>query len=279
MTTFDQKCRKFGIFIDYKSDSKIVKISVISIVAFMSFIVSMPVTEYFLNITIEMTSTISFGFQFFYMYYCTAEIFLVCRTIRIRSEKINDYFKKTIFHSKKHTKQFLKLLNELCDLIDHVNSTFTLNVIFVLANILAMGTIGLYTLIVALHTLKYVHFWFVAIYTTSWIGTQFGLACFIAHVGNSVNEQFYETFLIAIRRLNSSLNESINDEMRDLILELRCRNRNIECVFFRVDWSVIFAVSRYLINKSMLVIKFLNFIELSDGCYNFHILDHHLANL
>lgn len=278
VTNFDLKCRKFGIFFEYKSDLKIVKMAVSSILFLTFFVVSLPVTQYILRIKMELTSTVSFIFQFFYMYYCTAHLFIVCRTVRTRLEKLNDYFQRSIFSSKKHTKQFLKLYNEHCDLIDHINNTFTMSIIFVMANEISMGTVGLYTLIVALNTLSYTYFWFVVFYTSMWIGTQFGLACFMANIGDLVKNEFYRSSLVATRRLNSSPNEGINEELRDFILELKCRCTKIECIFFTIDWHIIFAVTKinYVVKNFDLNFEF---ILILDDLNSFHLLDHHLANL
>lgn len=258
VTKFDEKCRKFGIFQSYKHDLKIIKLTVVSLVLVLLVMIAMPITQYLMNLTSQLRMFLSHAMQFFYMIYGIAETFIVVRTVKTRIKKFNVFLEKSVFSSKKHLKQSLKLLDELCDLIDLINETFSMNIIFVLANILAMGTIGTFSLIMAFNRLNNAALLFICLNNLLWIIIQFGAACFVAYTGNSIKNQFYKTSVIGIRRLNSSLNEGLNDEFRDLLRVLKSRNTGIICIFFTIDWNVIFAVSSKEIDLNNLFNYFFN---------------------
>lgn len=243
ITRFDDKSRQFGIFMSYKTELKIVKITILSGIIIILEIFSYPVAETLLGNSVEWKMSFSHGIQYFYFYYSIAEIFIIIWAVNVRIEGLSLYLEKTIFTSQRHLKKFLKLINELCDLIDLVNSTFSLNMIFALANILVLVTFGFYSLLQALQLHGDAEIIVMVMNTISWILVQFSMTCIIVNAGSRVQANLLKMSSIAIRRLNSSLNEGINNELRDLILQLKCRNSKIECIFFTIDWSVIFGVS------------------------------------
>lgn len=239
---FDEKCRKIGIFIGYKVELKRVKMAVLSVLLFTLVIATLPLSKLILNLPTHMDKMMSHGAQYFYMYYGTIEMMLVMRVVDVRIKKFNEYLEKTIFISKRPLKHFLKLVNELCDLIDHLNLTFSMNTIFVLTNILAMGTIGVYTVVRGFVSFDS-RFFFMVVNTFMWILFQLGMVYMIANAGWQVRVHLAEVSSTAVKRLNSSMNEAINNELRDLIQQLRCRDSKIESLLFTIDWSVVIGVS------------------------------------
>lgn len=238
---FDEKCRKIGIFIGYKVELKRVKLAVLSVFCFMLVISTLPLSKLLFNLPAQFDRMMSHGAQYFYMYYGTIEMVVVMRSVDIRIKKSNKYLEKTMFTSKRQLKHFLKLVNELCDLIDHLNSTFSMNMIFVLTNILAMGTIGVYTVILGFVSFN-MRFLFMVVNTFMWILFQLGMVYMIANAGWQVRVHLGEISSTAVKKLNSSMNETINNELRDLIQQLKCRDSKIECLLFTIDWGVVIGV-------------------------------------
>lgn len=242
---FDEDCRHLGIFLDLKTELKVIRFTMMAGLIIVMAILAIPLTQMLEKMPILYQMFSSHGLQFFHIYYGVAEMFIVIRAVFVRIEEMTKYLEKTVFTTKRQLKQFLNLFNELCDLIDLLNSTFSMNVIFVLGNILLMVTIGVYSSLQGLTMLKNIQLLGMGINTLVWSLIQFILACVIVNAGWKVQTNASKMSSTAIKRLNSSTNERINHLFRDLISQLRSRDIKIECIFFTVDWGVIFGVRNF----------------------------------
>lgn len=138
---------------------------------------------------------------------------------------------------------FPQLYNLLCDVIEILNSTFTGQLIFVMISIMVIDIFASYGIIrefLVNQTLM-----FIIIGNSIWLSLQFAMKFFMAHCGSSATSEAGKS-LILVSQFADRVNET--DLMTKINLNLvmnqmRVRNKNLENIFFAINYKLILAVS------------------------------------
>jgi hypothetical protein len=139
---------------------------------------------------------------------------------------------------------YSELYDNLFEVIDLINSNFTVHLIFVLIRFVATDIFAFYTVLKEFLSGSEKTFHFELICNIYWISAHFGMKCFIAFMGSSTTKEVEKSSLIILKA--SVLLDSNHVMQKDLKIiqnQLQIRNRNIENKFFTINWNMILNVS------------------------------------
>jgi hypothetical protein len=77
-----------------------------------------------------------------------------------------------------------------------------------------------------------------------WLIIQYAIKVFIAHVGSSTTDEAEKSVVIVTKALGSlEFSEDLKVDLNFLLTQMRCRNKNLQNVFFAINWNFILAVN------------------------------------
>lgn len=146
---------------------------------------------------------------------------------------------------------FAELYDELCDLIELLNKTFTNQLVFVMAEFMSIEIFGGYGILrEALSTSRK---YFLLVGNLIWIMFQYPVKFFMASAGSSTTDEAEKSLvLIAKLIIRTKYDDLLRSRLNNLLIELQCRNKKISNVFFTVNYNVILLVRLMLIESSKL---------------------------
>lgn len=241
---FDENCIKKGIFLEHEKHVKWVKLALVHIGVFIIVVVSMFSLNAVLKFNLPIRMASSQFLQLFYTNFFGIQFIVVALSVSSRYHELNNYLGNISFRSKHEVKQISKLFDDLLHIIQLVNSTFSFSIILVLAAQFIMGTFTFYSDMEHLRSpVKNAKFWYQNYSSFSMITLQIVLTLLVGRVGNEVSEESQRTFVLLTQKINNSYNDEVNNELGLFMMQLKCRNKNLENIFFVIDWRLIFGVS------------------------------------
>lgn len=169
-------------------------------------------------------------------------------------------------------KHFSGLYNDLCDAIETINSTFTLQIIFVMANFLATDVFAAYGVLREFLSRSH-RLAFMLTGNCSWMLIQYAIKVLTVQAGSSTTNEAEKTVVI-VTKIAGNSNESFKAELNSFLLHMRCRNKKLENVFFTINWNLILAVGvcNFLMNVHSI------YFVVSDNIYIGNLSHHHMSN-
>lgn len=244
---FDEDCRCKRIFVNHEKHSRWVKFALIEI-----FVIFLCLSLMFIFIgASRMQSSLKMATshftQVFYINFFAVQFILVASCAACRYRELNNGLETNNIRTKYDVKETAKLYDDLLNIIQMINSTFSFSVIFMLASEFVMGTFVLYTQIVFFRNPRNdSEYWFGTCTNCTLLILQVVLATLVSCFGNKVLEESQRTFELLTRKINNSYNEDVNNELVRFMLQLKCRSKGLENIFFTIDWRMMFGVSREL---------------------------------
>lgn len=211
-------------------------------------------------------------FQLFFNYFYVAQFALAALALRERFKLLNNYLRFVIIHWCLNSFQnyfysfslstkipnrnfvmagsktlnstlFIKLYNDLCDAIGLINSTFTNHLIFVMINFLSMNVFLAYTALREYFTQSKTAQFDIAV-NGFWITISYSIKIFLAYVGSSTTNEAERTAEVIAKATGAMTNnDDLKASLNSFLIQMRFRNKNLENVFFKIDWKLILAVS------------------------------------
>lgn len=177
--------------------------------------------------------------------------------IETKTKAVNEHYKRNIqcinfdkeisfaIFDDFHLQNISQFYNKLCDLIEILNSTFTLQLVFVMISITIVDIFAAYGIICEFLTNQSIRLKFLIIGNSTWISVQCAIKFFMAHCGSSTTNEA-EKSLIIVSKLADRINEKdlkTEASLNLVITQMRVRNKNLENVFFTINYKLILAVS------------------------------------
>lgn len=168
---------------------------------------------------------------------------------KTRFHHLNDYLSHSLFLNKFRTcgpsenlETYVQLFDQLTDILTNFNETFTLNLIPTLLNILTYNIFCLWS---------FIHFiykdidkvWVVVLVNGLYVIANMTVMLVICYSGHTVQETATQSEELILDSLTSTKNDRVISELRNLHYRIRHVNKNVENVFFVVNWRLLFMVS------------------------------------
>lgn len=138
---------------------------------------------------------------------------------------------------------FSELYNDLCDTVELVNNTFTFQLIIVMMSILLIDIFAAYGALREFMSNSNERLKFLIIANSTWIAIQYLMKVFMACSGSRTTSEATKSLVHLTRLIEAT--ESSNPmklEMNFLLIQMKCRNKNFQNVFFNINWHLILAV-------------------------------------
>lgn len=136
----------------------------------------------------------------------------------------------------------IKLHDQLCDGILLINSTFTFQMIPVLALILSNGVFALHSTIKEFVSMGKI-FWVVSMNNTLWIIYYILALAFMANTGSKTSDEANRTSVIVLKIINNLEGNELLKNFEIFSQQITKREKVIRNVFFVIDWTVLFTMS------------------------------------
>lgn len=135
-------------------------------------------------------------------------------------------------------KTFSEIYSDLCDSIELINSTFTFHLVYVMTSLLI---IDVFTIYAALREFNSKFFGFFFVINFQCIVIQYLIKSFAAHAGSSTTKEAAKAIVLVTKMSASSRDEKT--DLDHILHQMQVRNKNLENIFFAINWNLIFAVS------------------------------------
>lgn len=140
-------------------------------------------------------------------------------------------------------KMFSDTFNDLCDALDLNNSIFTFHIVFVVTSFLLTNIFAAYLILRELLS-KNSFLGHLVPAACIFIALQYLIKNFIAYVGNSTTVEAEKSLKIITKALGSMEFESkLKMDLNFFLIQFQCRNKNVQNIFFVINWKFILAVS------------------------------------
>lgn len=144
---------------------------------------------------------------------------------------------------------FSELYDELCDLIEMVNQTFTSQLIFVMTEFMSIEIFGGYGIL--REALSSSRKYFLIVGNVAWIIFQYPVKFFMASAGSSTTNEAEKSVVLITKLINRArYDDSLRSRLNNLLIQLQCRNKKLSNVFFTVNYNVILVVRLVLMKRS-----------------------------
>lgn len=137
---------------------------------------------------------------------------------------------------------FSELYDDLCDLIEIINKTFTSQLVFVMAEFMSIEIFSGYGILreVLLTSRKM----FLIIGNLFWIIFQYPVKFFMASAGSGTTDEAEKSLALITKLINRARHdELLRCQLNNLLIQLQCRNKKLSNVFFNINYNVILVVS------------------------------------
>lgn len=156
---------------------------------------------------------------------------------------MNKLKKETTVAIKTELKSLEKILHDLYDAIELINSTFTFHLIPVMTNIIIFKTFISYGILWEL-LLRSEILIFVLMQNGAWLATHFILEILIAYIGTSLTRSARKSSIIITHILtNHDLNDNLSTALQNVTVRINSRNTVLQNEFFKVNWQLLVYVS------------------------------------
>lgn len=164
----------------------------------------------------------------------------MCRTsLKCNQDKVVLTYVKNF-----NLKLFSELYNDQCDGIEIINSTFAMHIAFVMTSLMLTDVFAAYGILRGCLSSSGYILQFLLFSNTFWVAMQYGIKALIAHAGTSTTAEA-EKSLVLVTRLVEATNsdKELTTDLNFLLIQMQCRNKNLQNHFFTINWSLILAVS------------------------------------
>lgn len=142
-------------------------------------------------------------------------------------------------------KYFAELFNDLYDGIELINSTFTTQLIFAMLSFLITDIFAAYgalkELLVENNRLP-----ILLVGNSVWVAIQYAIKGFMVYAGSSTTDEAEKPITIIAKAAGSMDSSELKSDLMALLVQLRCRNKKLENVFFTINWNLILAVHIFI---------------------------------
>lgn len=136
---------------------------------------------------------------------------------------------------------FSELYDDLSDLVEMVNQTFTTQLIFVMAQFMSIEIFGGYGILREMLSTSRKYFLIVGNFF--WIIFQYPVKFFMASAGNNTTNEAEKSLVLITKLINRArYDDSLRCRLNNLLIQLQCRNKKLFNVFFTVNYNVILLV-------------------------------------
>lgn len=133
--------------------------------------------------------------------------------------------------------------NELCDLIDSINSTFTLQLGFVMINLLLTDVFSAYGVLREIMS-KSTPLKFIITANGTGMLIQYSIRALMAFSGSSTTNEAEKSLVLVNKILaNTDSNDPLRADLLILLHQMRYINKKLKNNFFTVNWNVLLVVS------------------------------------
>lgn len=141
-------------------------------------------------------------------------------------------------------KLFSELYSDLCDAIDLINSTFTFHLVFVMTSILIIDVFAVYSTLREFRAdVTEYRLAFIIIANPVWILIQYSVKALMAHAASSTTNEAEKSFGLVTKLITTlSLNRDMKTDLNYLLIQMQ-RKKNLENIFFVINWNLLLAVS------------------------------------
>lgn len=160
---------------------------------------------------------------------------------------------------------FWQLSDDLCDVIEMINSTFTAHLIVVLVTIMVIEILGGYAFL--REGISKVNHPIAMTAGLLWIAFNNVIKLTMVYAGSSTTDEA-EKSLVLISKLAMKGDERSRNDLKFVSSQLQIRNKKFRNIFFAIDYNAIVVVSF----NSELHIKYVSKFKIPDlfyGCYVF----------
>lgn len=227
----------------------------LSIIATLLLIILMILVGIYFDMNTQSAILSASVYGLFMSYYYVAQFCAASLAVRERFKLLNDTLhnldckmqSKTITHHpcSLSFRSISQLHNKLCDLIEIVNSTFTLQLVFVMISIMIVDIFAAYGIICEFLAFQSLGLKYLIVGNSIWLLVQCAIKFFMAHCGSSTTKEA-ERSLVIVSKLADRIDELDFKAIVDLNLlinQMRARNKNLENIFFAINYKLVLAVS------------------------------------
>lgn len=258
---------------DFKNHQKFVKRLSLSAIPVALLLFIIPALSLYFGISMNFLALVIFlsnTYQILFSFYYALQFACASLAIRARFKLINEYLQRfvTIFRTFNHKavladvksfnlEAFAELHNDLCDAIEMINSTFTMQIVVVMTSLLLNDVFSGYEMLQGYlsgssHLLP-----FLILTNLLWIILQYAVKILIAHSGSSTTNEAEKSISFVVRLITTRhLDKELKKDLNYLLVQMRCRNKNLQNWFFSINWNLVLTVSVLDIDKLMRHIYF-----------------------
>lgn len=140
-------------------------------------------------------------------------------------------------------KIFSDLFNDLCDLIELVNSTFTNQLIIVVMSLLLTDVFAVYGVMREFQA-KNDRFFFFLISNTAWAIIQYSIKAFMAHCGQTATSEAEKSVVLVTKAIAAVDRDSnLQNDLNSLLIRMKFREKIFRNVFFTINFQLILTVN------------------------------------
>lgn len=140
-------------------------------------------------------------------------------------------------------KTFSDLYNDLCDLIESVNTTFTNQLILVMIIILMTDVFAIYGMMREYKS-NQAAFCFLLIANSTWTIIQYSIKTLMAYCGQSTTNEAEKSLVLLTRAItNIEGDVDLKNDLNALLIQMKFRKKTFENIFFSINFNLIVAVN------------------------------------
>lgn len=252
---FDDKVSRNGIFFDYKRIRMEVFILIISLILKFIYQVSLLTIFYFFLVYLNFYEVhICNGYQMMYLHLHTIQFYILCRTIKKRFEKVNDYleFYFRSLHFSQHKKivstkilKFFEMHHELCKILKRFNEIVTFNITPSLIHILLQTILITHEIMIMIfkENSKLTQFWVHLACSITWMIWQIGLLMIFCHSGSSLTYSAEASEEILLDKLTEIRNFDYSELiLHNFFMRLKSEDKTVKNQFIAINWKLFLMV-------------------------------------
>lgn len=251
----DKKALRFGIFMYSETDKSKIRIFAILTLLFEALYCLLvtflqlkfyKITE--VNFYINIVLSLSQIFAYFY----AIQLFIFAWLLKKRFYKLKNYLQaslmiKRIGWKTEKLHNFADLFTMSCEIIDSMNEIFSSNLLLTLLHVMIQKVLTCYEIIKNMYKPDGS---FGLFNNLSWMISLVIVTFLICHSGESVRNAAESSQIFIVKQIVSSKNECYKDEIRNLHYQLEKQNKEIENIFFKLNYKLLLTVSEFIKKKN-----------------------------
>jgi len=184
---------------------------------------------------------ISYSYLQFYISAYILQFIFACLAIRVRFKELNRFVMEQDMDAT-NVQMMTKLFHELCDGIELINGTFTLQLLPIMAYFMTTNIFSAYA---TLREIKNVNFdWNFFIFTGGYLVFQYFAKIVVVHIAYSTTAEAEKFTVVTCKAINDlKIKEEVRHGLEKLLTQQKYRNFKLQNVMFNIDWKLLVIVS------------------------------------